>query len=213
VIEGNPVHEEALAVAKTAGVDFIVNVTLDSEKKVTGVFAGDLERAWETGVEFLAPQVTATVREPVDIVVTTAAGYPLDKTMYQSIKGLQHALAVLKPGGSIVLASEMSEGIGTEAFTELMLETDDLQRFFDECLMDPDYFHVDQWMFESVVRVGLRAKVYCMCDGIDDQTLSRCFMTPVSSVEEGIRNALSDHGPHAKIAVIPQGPYVIGKVA
>lgn len=98
-VRGNPVHEEALAIAKCVRPDFIVDVILDEANRTTGVFAGDLEQAWLTGVEFAGKHVRAAITEPVDIVVTTCAGYPLDLTFYQTVKGMVGALPAVKQGG------------------------------------------------------------------------------------------------------------------
>src|SRR5207244_9562938 len=102
VVEGNPVHEESLAIAKMAPPDMIVDVTLDEQNRITGVFAGELEAAWRAGVAHAEKSVRATLPEPVDVVVTTCAGHPLDATFYQAVKGMVGALPIVKPGGSVI---------------------------------------------------------------------------------------------------------------
>ncbi len=97
-LTGNPVHEENTRIARMAGCDFIVNVTLDSDRKITSVSAGDMEAAFHEGVRFIDRIVRAPLDAPVDIVVTSSAGYPLDTTFYQSVKGMVGALPILKPG-------------------------------------------------------------------------------------------------------------------
>src|SRR5207302_10788002 len=77
-LDGNPVHEENTLIARMAGCDFIVNVTLDRRRRVTSVVAGDMEQAFLAGVRFVEGIVKAPVRELVDVVVTSSAGYPLD---------------------------------------------------------------------------------------------------------------------------------------
>ena len=118
----NPVHEEALAIADLAGgADFIVNVVMNEERQVTGLFAGDMRQAHLAGMELAEKQTKVALDEPVDIVVTTSAGYPLDLTFYQGVKGMIAALPIVKPGGSIIIAQENAEGIGGPEFTELVL--------------------------------------------------------------------------------------------
>ncbi|MCE5268741.1 MAG: nickel-dependent lactate racemase, partial [Planctomycetaceae bacterium] len=118
-IHGNPVHEESTAIARMAGCDFIVNVVINAQRQILNVVAGDMEAAFLEGVAFARRHVTATLPEPVDIVVTTSAGYPLDATFYQSVKGMVGALGVVKQGGTIVLAASLSEGIGGPEFQRL----------------------------------------------------------------------------------------------
>src|SRR5437660_9926416 len=103
IVEGNPVHEENTRIALMAGCDFIVNVCLDGQRRVTWVGAGDMIQAWQAGVGFVADMARAAVAEPCEIVVTSSAGYPLDTTWYQAIKGLTGALPIVKPGGTIIL--------------------------------------------------------------------------------------------------------------
>src|SRR4051794_37246936 len=118
VVAGNPVHEENTRIARMAGCDFIVNVCLDGERRVTWVGAGEMVAAWEQGVRFIEKVVRVPVPAPADVVVTTAAGHPLDATWYQAVKGLAGALPVVKQGGTIVLAASLSEGLGGPEFRQ-----------------------------------------------------------------------------------------------
>src|SRR5436309_2085303 len=112
-LDGNPVHEENTRIAKMAGCDFIVNVCLDGARQVTWVGAGDMEAAWLEGVRFVEQVVKVPVPQPMDVVVTSSAGYPLDATWYQAIKGLTGCLPIVKQGGTIILAASLSEGVGS----------------------------------------------------------------------------------------------------
>ncbi|MDZ7375841.1 MAG: nickel-dependent lactate racemase [candidate division KSB1 bacterium] len=176
VIDGNPFHEESLEIAKMAGVDFIVNVALNEDKQIIGIFAGDLEKAHQRGVEFVREQVGDTVAEPVDIVITTSAGYPLDATFYQSIKGLTAALPIVKKGGTIILAAECREGLGSPEFSKLLRETEDVEVFMHNILKD-DYFVVDQWQFEEYAKVLRKAEVYLFSAGISAEDNTKIFAT------------------------------------
>jgi len=212
IVDGNPVHEESLFIAKMVPPDMIVDVTLDEQNRITGIFAGELEAAWRRGVEFAEKSVRASVSDPVDIVVTTCAGHPLDATFYQAVKGIVGALPILKRGGSIIIAASCSEGIGGPEFARTLLETDDLAEFH-HAMQQPDWkFIPDQWEVEELAKVVLHHEVYCVCDGIPADTLSRLFVTPAVTVEDAVASALAKHGKDASIAVIPKGPYVIPRV-
>ena len=134
ILDGNPVHEENTRIARMAGCDFIVNVTLDSERRVTSVVAGDMEKAFLEGVRFMANVCRADVPEPVDIVVTSSAGYPLDTTFYQAVKGLTGCLPIVKQGGTIILAASLSEGLGSPEFQSLFHENPSLEVFMERIL-------------------------------------------------------------------------------
>lgn len=207
-VAGNPVHEDSLYVARKAGLDFICDVTLDEERRITGVFAGQVEAAWTAGVGSVREVVQAEVPAPVDIVVTTTAGYPLDLTFYQAVKGMVGALPIVKEAGTIIVAARCAEGIGGAEFRETLLEIDDLQAFVEKTYQ-PGFFIPDQWEIHELYKAVRKAEVMMYTEGIPAETLSQCFVTPVPSVEEGIRRALDKHGSSARLAVIPRGPYVI----
>jgi nickel-dependent lactate racemase len=209
VVEGNPVHEEALAIARLAPPDSIVDVTLDERNRVTGVFAGEMEAAWRAGAAFADKRCRASLPEPADIVVTTCAGYPLDATFYQAVKGMVGALPAVKPGGSIVIAASCSEGIGGPHFRRLLAEWDDLEAF-TEAIQRPGWTFVpDQWEVEELAKAARHNAITCVCDGIPRETLAQLFVTPAATMEEAVAAALRAHGPNATIAAIPKGPYVI----
>ena len=210
VIQGNPFHEESLEIAKMVGMDFIVNVALNETKQITGIFAGDIEKAHDRGVAFVRDQVGDTVPEPVDIVITTAAGFPLDATFYQSIKGLTAALPIVKQGGTIMLAAECQEGLGSPEFSQLVRETTDIDLFMQNIYRD-DYFVIDQWQFEEFAKALRKVDVYLYSQGVAKEDRDRMLTTSIHSVEEGIAMALEQHGESAKIAVIPRGPYILAE--
>lgn len=210
-LEDNPVHEENTYIARQAGCDFIVNVVIDADRRILSVVAGDMEAAFHEGVELARRPVTDTLAGPVDIVVTTSAGYPLDTTFYQSVKGIVAALPILKPGGTIVLAAAMSEGIGSPDFQRLFDENPTLEIFMAR-ILNTDYFVKDQWQLEELAKVRRQAKVKVVTDGLPAETLSRLFVEPAHSVEAAVANALAEHGPGATIAVIPAGPYVLAEL-
>ena len=211
-LEGNPVHEENTRIAWMAGCDFIVNVCMDGQRRITWVGAGHMEKAWLEGVRFCEQVVRVPVPEPVDIVVTSCAGYPLDTTWYQAVKGLAGALPIVKQGGTIIMAASLSEGIGSPEFQRLLADNPDLG-IFKQRIMGKDYFVMDQWQLEELAKVIERCKVKVVSDGLTADTLRRCHANPVTSVETAVADCLAEYGSDARIAVIPKGPYVLPYVA
>ncbi|MBN2090788.1 nickel-dependent lactate racemase [candidate division KSB1 bacterium] len=208
IIDGNPFHEEALEIARMAGVDFIVNVALDDHRNMTGIFAGHPEKAHAAGVAFVRKQVYETVAEPVEVVVTTSAGFPLDLTFYQSIKGLTAALPIVKKGGTIILAAECREGLGAAEFSQLVRETHDMEQFMKD-IMRPDYFVIDQWQFEELAKVLRKVNVILVAEGIKPADKSRMIPVCSDSVEAALDTCLAKYGTDCKIVVIPKGPYIL----
>ncbi len=212
ILDGNPVHEENTIIAQMAGCDFIVNVTLDNQRRVISVVAGDMIAAFMEGVQFIENVVKAPVPKPVEIVVTSAAGYPLDTTFYQSVKGLTGCLPIVKQGGTIILAASLTEGIGSTEFRSLFQEHASLEQFMER-ILGKDYFVMDQWQLEELAKVCRKAKVKIVSDGLPAETINGLFVESAPSVEAAVAEALAEHGPEAHIAVIPKGPYVLPVLA
>jgi len=213
IVKDNPVHEESLTIARMRPPDMIVDVTLNQQNEITGIFAGDLWEAWRAGVAFAEKHVRVPLPEQVDIIITTCAGAPLDATFYQAIKGMVGALPVVKPGGSVIIAASCSEGVGSVGFSKALTDIEDMGVFID-AIQQPDWaFIPEQWQIEEFGRVVLRNDVYLVCDGIPRERHPDLFVQAASSVEDAVAKSLTKYGPDATIAVIPKGPYVIPYVS
>ena len=212
ILDGNPVHEENTWIARRAGCDFIVNVVIDTERRPLKWVAGDMEAAFLEGVEFVRGVVVDTVPEPVDIVVTSCAGYPLDTTFYQAVKGLTGALPIVKQGGTIIMAASLSEGIGSPEFQSLFRDNPSLDVFVER-ILGKDYFVMDQWQLEELAKVRRKARVKIVSDGLPAETIDSLFVESASSIEQAVAESLAEYGPSAKMAVIPKGPYVLAQIA
>jgi nickel-dependent lactate racemase len=210
-LDGNPVHEESTWIGRHTGCDFIVNVIINTDRSPLKFVAGDMEQAFLEGVDFCRQVVVDTVSEPVDIVVTSCAGYPLDTTFYQAVKGLTGALPIVKQGGTIIMAASMSEGIGSPEFEQLFDENSDLESFVER-ITGTDYFVMDQWQLEELAKVRRKAKVKLISDGLPAETINRLFVESAATVEEAVSDSLAEYGEDARIAVIPKGPYVLAQL-
>ena len=211
IVEGNPVHEENTYIALMSGCDFIVNVCVDGNRQITWAGAGDMIKAWEAGVSFVRQVVRVPIKEPVDIVLTSCAGYPLDITWYQAVKGLIGALPIIKKGGTIILVASLTEGLGSPEFQQVLSENPDLKAF-KKRILETDYFVMDQWQLEEFAKVIEKCKVKVYSKGLEHSVLNKCHVTPIDSVEHAIAESLQEYGPLARIAVIPKGPYVLACV-
>ena len=211
IVEGNPVHEENTYIALMSGCDFIVNVCVDGNRQITWAGAGDMIKAWEAGVSFVRQVVRVPIKESVDIVLTSCAGYPLDITWYQAVKGLIGALPIIKKGGTIILVASLTEGLGSPEFQQVLSENPDLKAF-KKRILETDYFVMDQWQLEEFAKVVEKCKVKVYSKGLEHSVLNKCHVTAIDSVEQAIAESLQEYGPLARIAVIPKGPYVLACV-
>ena len=210
-IAGNPFHEEVIEMVRMAGMDFMVNVSLDEDRNIVGIFAGDYIEAHAAGVDFVREHVGDTIGEPVDIVITSSAGAPLDATFYQSVKGMTAALPIVKKGGTIIISAECKEGLGSPEFTELVKSTTDTEDFMQK-ITEGGMFVIDQWQFEEFAKVRRKADVMIYSENLSQKDIHPNVATIIPSIESGIEFALKKYGPDAKIAVIPRGPYVLAEL-
>jgi nickel-dependent lactate racemase len=212
MVEGNPVHEENTRIAQLAGCDFIVNVIINGKREITSVVAGDMIRAWEQGVVECRSQLGVVLDRPADIVITSSAGYPLDTTFYQSVKGMTGVLPIVREGGTIIVAASLTEGIGSPEFESLLRDWSDLDDFVRR-IGDPNYFVMDQWQLEELAKVRRHCQVKMVSDGLPADLLSTFFVDPFPSVEAALAEALADHGGDSLVAVVPKGPYLLPTLA
>lgn len=212
LLKGNPFHEAGLAIMEKAGADFIVNVTLDTAKRLTGVFAGHPVQAHLDGVAFLSHHCVRQLDEPLDFVVTTNAGAPLDCNLYQSAKGLSGVSGAVREGGVILIATECLEGFGSEEY-RAVFEHVSTPAAFIEKLMQKEFFLPDQWCAQETYQVMLKNEVWVHTRGIDAATLERFHFQPVADPDAAIHSLLERFGENARWAIVPDGPLLILQVA
>ncbi len=202
----NPIHAMSLAVAKRVGCDFICNVTLDEKRRITGVFSGDMEMAHQKGIEH-ADSGSKIPVQPAPIVVTTSAGFPLDTTFYQCVKGMVCALPALEIGGTLIIAASLSEGIGGPEFSEMCRSLSTVDEFLERISKNPT--QIDQWQLQEMMLALKHAgQILIVSDGLSSDVLGSFLVSPVGSVEEALSIARGKHGFDARVVVIPEGPYV-----
>lgn len=210
ILDDNTFHQELLGIVRRVGVDFMVDVTIDRGRRVTGVFAGHTEQAHAAGTAFVEPHVHASIDAPADVVLISAGGYPLDGTFYQSIKGLTAALNIVRRGGTIVLLAEISEGIGSHEFVDLLSTLRSHEEVMAR-LTSPGFFRIDQWMVQHLCQVLRKAEVVLVTDrpqpGLRDLPI-----TVSTDFDQALMAALTRSGDSPRLAIVPQGPYVLATV-
>ena len=206
ILQGNPIHEDIVEMARMAGLNFIVNVLLNESKQITHVVAGDPVKAHEKGCQIERGLAGVEVDRKVDIAVTTNSGSPLDLDLYQTCKGIDNASLIIRHGGAIIIASSCNRGCGPEAFTQSHLSAGSpaevLQRLKRE-----GHKHLP-WQNQRLANVQLNNDIYLVSE-LDDNLVKSMMMAPVHSIEEGLSRAFQKLGSEAEVAVIPEGPLVL----
>jgi nickel-dependent lactate racemase len=208
-IEGNPLHEELLEIARMARHDFMVDVALARDRSIAGVFAGDPVKAHRQGVEFVSRVMLELIEKPVDAVITTGAGYPLDLTFYQSLKGITAAQHIVKPGGKILLLAACDEGPGAPEFRGMLKDFPSWQGFLDH--IDRSPVVIDQWQLEKLAMVTRKADVLFHVPGLPPDYYPTLWGPAHASAPAAIEALARSLAPGANVAVIPEGPYVLAK--
>lgn len=209
ITEGNPVWEEMLEVARMARPSFLLNVTINRRREITGVFAGEMETAHAQGVAFGREVAMVGVKEPFDIVITTNSGYPLDINLYQAAKGMSAAAQIVKPGGSILIAAECAEGIPEYGeYKKIIHEGGSVQGVLD-LVSQPGYRRHDMWEALLQVRIQQKADVYVYADGLTPEETRGMLFEPCTDLQATLAALLKKHGPQARVCVLPEGPQTI----
>jgi len=207
--KGNPIWEEMLETALRTEPTFILNVTLTDDRKISGVFAGDLQQAHHEGIEFLKRSALVAVDGLFDIAITTPGGYPLDISMYQSVKGIKVASGIVRDGGAILLLSECLEGLPDYGeYGEIMrlAETpDDLLTM----VHSKGFSMQDQWDAQIHAQICKRLALYIYSEGLTDNEIRQVFANPSRDLDKTMEALLEKYGPNARIAVLPSGPLTV----
>jgi len=209
IIHGNPVHDAVRAIAVDVGVTFNLDVTLNREHAITNVFSGELFASHAAGCAFARETAMAGVPAAYDVVLTTNSGYPLDQNLYQTVKGMSAAAQIVKPGGSIVIASECSDGLPAHGGYKDLLRQGVSPDAFLHHLFEPGFSVHDQWQVQVQAQIQRLARVFLRADGLSDEQVRGAWIEPVHDVSECVLERLTAAGPDARLAVLPQGPQTI----
>jgi nickel-dependent lactate racemase len=206
---GNPIWEEMKEVALMSEPTFILNVTLNVDHQITGVFAGDLVAAHAAGCGFIQKSVMSPLDQYFDIVITTNSGYPLDQNLYQSVKGMRAASTIVKEGGTIICATACEDGIPDHGgYADLLKRGGSPQGLLD-MVNSPGFQEHDQWQVQIQALIQQRAQVYVYSDGLTAEQISNSLFTPCRDISALLSILKNKYGKDASIAVLPEGPQTI----
>jgi nickel-dependent lactate racemase len=209
-LEGNPLHEELLEISQMAGHDFIVDVVLGEQKKITAVFAGSPRETHAAGVAFVREKTTAWLPAPVEAAVTTAAGYPLDLTFYQAVKGVTAATHIVRPGGIILVLAACEEGAGAGEFSRLLLESVSAETFLKEIAETP--VTIDQWQLEKLALAAQSHRLWFYTPGLPPEYHLKLWGRSFANAADALEALAAETGEGSPVAAVPEGPYVFARV-
>lgn len=213
VMQGNPIWEEIREAARMAGPSFLLNVTMNRDKQITGVFAGDPEQAHDRGCESVRRTAMVPVSEPFDIVVTSNSGHPLDLNLYQAVKGMSAAAQIVREGGAILLAADCWDGIPDHGQYKRLLYGAESPAALLERVRSMSVPVQDLWQAQIHASICTKADVHLFSHNLTDDQITRAMLTPCRDIAQAVDRMLRDYGRDARIAVLPEGPLTIPYVA
>jgi lactate racemase len=211
ILDGNPTQEQIRWNGALLPVDFLVNVTLNRARQITGYFCGDVMAAHAAGCAFAKQTAMVPCEHPFPIVVTTNAGYPLDQNLYQAVKGMHAAMQVVEQDGLILAAARCNDGFPSHGNFKRLLFDYTTPRALLDAITAPGFSVYDQWEAQLLAIIALRARVGLKSD-LDATEVRRAHLEPVDDISCRLAVELETRGD-VPIAVLPEGPMTIPYLA
>ena len=204
----NPVQDMTREINGMCKPDFMLNVTLNREKDITAVFAGELYEAHDRGCEFAKEHAMIKCDERFDVVITSNSGYPLDQNLYQAVKGMSAAHKIVKEGGAILVASECSDGLPSHGNYSKIFEMAESPEELLEMINNPEFKMFDQWQVQKQAVIQVWADVY-VHSKLTDEQVTGAMLKPMPNIENTIEELKGKYGEEMTVAVLPLGPLTI----
>jgi nickel-dependent lactate racemase len=209
VLEGNPLHEEQLAIVAMLGGALALNTVIDDRRRLAFVNFGEIVQSHLRAVEFARSYAQVPVRRRFRTVVTSAAGYPLDRTYYQTVKGMVGPLDILEPGGELIVASACSEGLGSKHYVEAQRRLVDLGPCgFAASIANKPHADIDEWQTQMQLRPMRVGRVRLYTDGLDEIGAGLTGVEHVRDLSAAVAESMARQRD-VSVAFVPEGPYVV----
>jgi lactate racemase len=205
-VGGNPLHAELLEIARMARHDFIIDVSLTRDRRISAIFAGEPEAAHRAGFEWVSASLLQTL-DPVDAVITTGGGYPLDLTFYQTVKGITAASHILKPGGRVLVFGACDEGAGAPEFRRMLTQFRSGAEFLHAIESVP--VTIDQWQLEKLALAAANAQISYCVPGLPEQYRKALWGSAFTRPVDAVQDLFASLRAGSRVAVIPEGPYIL----
>ena len=220
ITEGNPVHDDVREIARMVPTDCGLDVLLDGEKRITAAFAGDLlaehaaacRRSREEAMRPVGGPTPAAPGRAFEVVVTTNAGFPLDRNLYQAVKGMSAAARIVAAGGTILCAAECRDGIPDDGAYAKALRAGASVAEVRAALDSAPSRRPDDWQVQIHCRILERARVGLRSE-LSGDAVRAAHLLPVGDLDAACAEALDAAGPEARLAVLPHGPVTIPYLA
>lgn len=209
ILEGNRFHDVALAAAKKAGVDFMINAVQDLKKQNVRYVAGDIELAHAEGVRVCREHNSVSIPGLADVVVCSPGGYPRDSDLYQAQKGLAVAETLVRPGGTVILCARSELGVGEGLFPQWMKEGESPEAIIERYKREG--FNVGNNKAFMYARALLRAKIVVVSELLDPEELKEMFLDWAPDLQSALDRVLPEY-ENPLVTVLPRAVSMIPRV-
>ncbi|MGH8631981.1 MAG: nickel-dependent lactate racemase [Burkholderiales bacterium] len=208
-LEGNPLHEEQLQIVRRLGRVLAVNTVLDEHRRLSFVNYGEVLASHLQSVAFVERYARVPVGRRFRTVVTSAAGYPLDQTYYQTVKGMVGPVDILEPGGNLIVVSECSEGVGSQEYADAQrrLIAQGPEQFY-RSISGKSFADIDEWQTQMQLKPMGQGTVHLYTGGLPESQHALTGVRMVASAADAVHASVQRTGER-RVAVIPEGPYVV----
>lgn len=204
----NPVQDMTREVNRMCKPDFMLNVTLNREKDITAVFAGELFEAHDRGCAFAKEHAMLRCDERFDVVITSNSGYPLDQNLYQAVKGMSAAHKIVKKGGTIICAAECRDGLPNHGNYAEILQMRKTPQEILTMINDQKFKIFDQWQVQKQAVIQVWADVY-VYSSLPDEDVEKAMFHPIHDIENTLALLKEKYGENMTVAILPLGPLTI----
>jgi nickel-dependent lactate racemase len=209
VLDGNPLHEEQLAIVAMLGGALALNTVIDDRRRLAFVNFGEVIQSHLQAVDFARAYARVPVGRRFQTVVTSAAGYPLDRTYYQTVKGMVGPLDILEPGGDLIVASACSDGMGSKHYVEAQRRLVDLGADgFASSIARKPHADIDEWQTQMQLKPMRVGRVRLYTDGLEAHDAALTGVERVTDLTTAIADSMARHRD-PRVAFVPEGPYVV----
>ncbi len=208
-LTGNPLHEEQLEIVRMLGGALAVNTVIDAERSLSYINCGEIDESHQAAVDFIRGSCEVSVPRRFRTVVTSSAGYPLDKTYYQTVKGMVCAMDILEPGGDLIIVSECSEGMGSAEFIDAQQRLVQLGAdAFMNSIRQKFHADIDEWQTQMQIKATSIGNIHLVTDGLRETEYPLTGIRVSTSLQAAVDASLERSYDRA-VAVIPEGPYIV----
>ena len=205
-LEQNPLHDQQLEIVEMLGGALAVNVVIDENRRLSFVNFGEIVRSHLLAVEFIRPFVEIKMPHTFRTVLTSAGGYPLDRTYYQTVKGMVAAKDILAPGGDLFIVSDISEGMGSDHYLRAQKTLVELGvDGFHDSIKNKAHADIDAWQTQKQLEAMRKGNINLYAPGLGEKDRGLTGVRVIDDLNTELARSLRGHD---RIAVIPEGPYV-----